>query len=180
MCPVNSLVNSAVIMNVFYSCSGRLGTCLLVGMALYHRLQSPQGSHLPYVLFFRWYQRDWFCSHQDVYEAQKYRVQTPAVLKVSGSVPGLELRVGLSFTAGGHLKLFTSTGFSAAFWPCHWEQQLFSPQQHTRCCEHAGFHACSGDWACHLNHCWFLLLSAEQAAANVTNLSLFQDFKLCH
>ena len=113
VCPVNSLVDSTVIMNLFHSCSGRLGTCLLVGMPLHHRQESHRGSHLPRVLFFRWYQRDWVCSHQDVYEAQKYRVQTPAVLKVSGFVPGPELKVRLLFAAGQLLKLYTSIGFSA-------------------------------------------------------------------
>lgn len=150
---------------------------------LYHMQVSHQGSYLPCVLFFRWYPRDWVCSHQDVYEAQKYRVQTPAVLKVSGSVPGLELEVCLSFASGEHLVLFTSIGFPADFW-----EQQFSPPQHTRCCEQAGFHCMF--WGLGLSpqitlnaadsHCRFLLLSSEQAAADVTDLSLFQDFKLCH
>lgn len=75
-----------------------------------------------WLLFFRWYQRDWVCSHQDVYEAQKYRVQAPAVLKVSGSVPGPALEVPLSCAAGEHVQLFISTGLSAGLCPCHWEQ----------------------------------------------------------
>lgn len=41
-------------------------------------------SHLLCILFFRWHQRNWLCSNQDVHEAQEYRVQTPTVLQVSG------------------------------------------------------------------------------------------------
>ena len=74
------------------------------------------GSHLSRVLFFRWHQRNWVCSDQDVHETQEYRVQTPAVLKVSGSVPGPELEISLSFAilfSGESVKLFSSMGFPA-------------------------------------------------------------------
>lgn len=111
--PEVCLVDSTVIMNLFYSCSGRLGTCLLVDVPTPQAGISSGVSPALVVCFFRWYQRDWVRSHQDVYEAQKYRVQTAAVLKVSGSVPGLELEVCLSFATGEHLKLFTSAGFPA-------------------------------------------------------------------
>lgn len=99
-------------MNLFYSALEKLAPAFCLAWLYTTGRNLIQGSHLPHVLFFRWYQRDWVCSHQDVYEAQKYRVQTPAVLKVSGSVPGLELEVRLSFATGEHLKLLTSIGFS--------------------------------------------------------------------
>lgn len=87
-------------------------------------------SHLPCVLFFRWHQRNWLCSNQDVHEAQEYRVQTPTVLQVSGSAPGPEHDVplpllsdctctaGIPFS-GEHKKLCTSIGTPARLCPRH-------------------------------------------------------------
>lgn len=130
-------------------------------------------SHLLCVLFFRWHQRNWLCSNQDVHEAQEYRVQTPTVLQVSGSAPGLELDAPLPLlsdcicTAGipfsrEHKKLCTTIGTPARLCPRHWEQHVFSLPQCTRCWkswERQDVTACSVGWALNAasSHCCSLL-----------------------
>lgn len=138
VCPDNSPVDSTVSMNLVSSCSGRLWCLPSGGHASAPQVEPRQGSHLPRHLFFRWYQRDWLSPHQDVHEAQKYRVQTAAVLKVSGSVPGLELEVRRLFATGEHPKLSSGTGFLAGVTVSL--RPALSARQRAGCCEHAAFH----------------------------------------
>lgn len=178
-------------MNLFYDCSGRLGTPLVVVMPLHHRQESHQGSHLPFGFCFSGGTREIgsaltrMCMRHRSIESKLRQFSRWVAPYLAQHWWRFLLHVRLGKSKAVHQRWLLS-------WPLPMSLRaavVFS-LQHMRSCDHAGFHyTFMGLGQFTSNHLWMLQIPTVSPCCSVlsrrllmwpADLPLFQDFKLCH